>query len=98
MSKNKILALVKKNEEILHEKYKVKALYLFGSTARGQATRQSDIDILVEFSSHGVGFFDFVNLKTFLEKLLKARVDLVTRDAIKQEMRAGIEKDLIRAA
>jgi predicted nucleotidyltransferase len=91
----KILQRYKKE---LTEKYSVKALYVFGSVARGEARKSSDIDLLVEFGSHSVSLFDFVDLKLFLESILKVQVDLVTRAGIKQRMAERIEKDSVRVA
>lgn len=66
---------------------------LFGSYARIEQIRESDIDILVEFSS-SVGF-EFVDLAIELEQLLNQRVDLVSRKGVKADMLPYIEKDLI---
>jgi uncharacterized protein len=82
----------------LKAEFHVAALYVFGSTSRGQASKKSDIDIIVEFSNPDVGLFELVGLKDFLEEVLGARVDLVTRDAIKKSMLAEIERESIRVA
>jgi uncharacterized protein len=89
---------IQANLSVLREKFSVKALYVFGSHATGLATKKSDIDILVEFSSDEIGLFEFVDLKFFLESILKKKVDLVTRDAIHKQMITKIEKDSIRVA
>lgn len=66
---------------------------LFGSYARIEQIRESDIDILVEFSSsYG---FEFVDLAIELEQLLNQMVDLVSRKGVKADMLPYIEKDLI---
>ena len=79
------------------DRYKVKSLALFGSVARDQARVDSDIDILVEFSEL-VGIFEFLDLKEYLEKILGARVDLVTEPALKKQLRAQILKEAVHAA
>lgn len=66
---------------------------LFGSYARIEQIRESDIDILVEFSS-SFGF-EFVDLAIELEQLLNQMVDLVSRKGVKADMLPYIEKDLI---
>jgi len=98
MRKQKILSILKKHAEKLRENFKVKSLYLFGSIARDEATSRSDVDILVDFSSKEIGFFELLELKDYLESILKAKVDLVTRDAVKEWMLASVEKDAVRAA
>ncbi len=55
---------------------------LFGSAARGEAKKSSDIDILVKLKK-GKSLFDFVGLKLELEEKLGKKVDLVEYAAIK---------------
>ena len=75
----------------------VKALALFGSLARDEARPDSDVDLLVEFD--GEPTFDrFMELKFFLEDLLRRRVDLVTRAALKPRMRLSVEREAVRVA
>lgn len=55
---------------------------LFGSFARGQATPNSDIDILVEFEPGKKDFDTFMGLAFYLEQLLGRPVDLVTTESL----------------
>ncbi len=55
---------------------------LFGSFARGAQRIGSDVDLLVEFS-RPIGFIRFIQLENRLSELLGAKVDLVTRSALK---------------
>ena len=55
---------------------------LFGSFARGQQTRESDIDILVEFEEGRKSFDNFISLAFFLEELLGRKVDLITPESL----------------
>jgi hypothetical protein len=75
----------------------VKSLALFGSVARNEAGPGSDVDLLVEFSQP-VGIFEFLDLQEYLERILGRRVDLVTPDALKRQMREQILKEAVRAA
>ncbi len=71
---------------------------LFGSLARGEATEESDIDLLVEFSKP-IGLLRFVALKRLLGEVVLGRpVDLVTPKALKPQLRDWILKEAIRAA
>ena len=65
---------------------------LFGSTARGEDKKRSDIDILVKLEK-GKSLFDFVGLKLELEKKLGKKVDLVTYRAIKPRLKDIILRD-----
>lgn len=65
---------------------------LFGSVARGEATEDSDIDILVEFGDNG-SLFGFLRLKTKLQDILHKEVDLVTYKALRSELKQQILQD-----
>lgn len=75
----------------------VKDLWLFGSAARAELKASSDIDILVDFAVP-VTLFDFARLRRRLEALLGRPVDLVTRDALKPQLRERILREAVRAA
>jgi predicted nucleotidyltransferase len=75
----------------------VASLALFGSVARNEAEGDSDVDILVSFD-RPVGFFHFLEVKDYLETVLKTRVDLVTEDALKKQLRERILAEAVRAA
>ena len=80
-------------KEFLRNVFHVKAIGLFGSYARGDATEKSDLDIIVEFDAP-IGFA-FVDLALHLEKTLGMRVDVVSKNAIKPRMMRSIEQELI---
>lgn len=94
MNKEDIKNKLNKNKALLQDKYHIKKLGLFGSVARGEQKKQSDIDILVEFSEP-IGFFDFIRLENFLSELLDGKVDLVSKKSVKPFLQKYIQKDLI---
>ena len=56
----------------------VKRAYLFGSCSRGEETKNSDVDILVDLDkSKPIGLFQYVTMKLDLQDLLHREVDLV---------------------
>ncbi|TAE90892.1 MAG: nucleotidyltransferase [Runella slithyformis] len=67
--------------------------YLFGSYVRGEATEDSDIDLLVEldYSQH-IGLH-FVQMIFDLEDMLKRKVDLVPEDSVSKYVRPYIEAE-----
>jgi uncharacterized protein len=65
---------------------------LFGSAARGESGKRSDIDILVKLKK-GKSLFDFAGLKIDLEERLGKKVDLVTYNSIKPHLKKYILKD-----
>lgn len=64
-------------------------LAIFGSTARGEITKNSDIDILVDFDAKK-GLFGFLDLKFYLEEILKCEVDLVSKGALHPALKKRI--------
>lgn len=54
---------------------------LFGSSIRGEAKAESDIDILVELEE-GKSLLDFIGLEIELEEVLQRKVDLLAYDSI----------------
>lgn len=61
----------------------VNRAYLFGSYSRGEQTKNSDIDILVDLDkSQPMGLFQYVTMKLDLLDLLHREVDLVERDEL----------------
>jgi predicted nucleotidyltransferase len=75
----------------------VKELWLFGSAAHEELTAGSDVDILVDFVGP-VTVFEFARLRRRLESLLGRSVDLVTRDALKPQLREQILREAVRVA
>ncbi len=66
----------------LKKEYHVDSLELFGSRLRGDNRPESDVDILVSFSSTP-SLLEFVRLKNYLSEILGLKVDLVMRDALR---------------
>jgi len=64
-------------------------LAIFGSTARNEATKGSDIDILVDFDAKK-GLFVFADLKFYLEDILDCDVDLVSTRALHPALKKRI--------
>ncbi len=74
-------------------KNSVSMLGVFGSIARGEETKDSDIDLLVEFSGTQ-GLLTVIKLERELEKILGRKIDLVTKKSISPYLRKIILKDL----
>lgn len=67
---------------------------LFGSVARNDGTRESDIDLLVEFGCP-TGFFALCRLQRALEEALGKKVDLVTFNALHPLLRDRVMADAV---
>ncbi len=68
----------------------VKRAAIFGSFARGEAQKNSDIDLLIEFKGKNKSLFDLVALKLKLEEKLGRHVDVVTYNSLHPLLRARI--------
>ncbi len=79
---DEIRKILSRYKSIFAKKFKVKEIAIFGSYVRDENKKNSDIDILVEFSEP-IGFFDFIDLEEYLKKLLGVKVDLVSKKALK---------------
>ncbi|MCZ7399474.1 MAG: nucleotidyltransferase family protein [Candidatus Methanoperedens sp.] len=84
-----ILTKLEENKATI-KKYGVKRIGLFGSYLRKEQKPTSDIDILVEFEKGKTTFDNYMDLKFFLEDLFKCKVDLVTHEAIKPDLKPYI--------
>lgn len=82
VTRDVLLLQLKDAKARLAKGYRIRSLGLFGSYARGTASRRSDIDILVSFNETPT-LFAFVRLKHELERALGRRVDLVMREALR---------------
>jgi predicted nucleotidyltransferase len=93
LDKNVLEARLKEYKPILEERFSVKKIGVFGSYARNQQSEDSDIDIIVEFS-RPVGF-QFIDLKLYLEEIFNQKVDLVTPNALKPQIKEQILKEVL---
>ena len=70
----------------------VSGLRVFGSVARGEATRTSDIDLLVDLES-GRTLVDLIGFKHDAERILGRSVDVTTRSMLKPRVRRRALRD-----
>jgi predicted nucleotidyltransferase len=92
--RSEILDLLASRKEELARRFGVRGLALFGSTVRGEARTDSDVDILVTFEGPATSERYF-GVQFYLEDLLGRPVDLVTDKALRPELRPYIEREAI---
>lgn len=74
----------------------VRKAYIFGSYARNEASKDSDLDILVDIDSNeNVSLFEFGRMLEDLKELLKVNIDLVAEDGLSKHIKPFIDKDKI---
>lgn len=77
----------------LIEKFHVSSIGLFGSVVREDFSSLSDIDIIVDFN-RPIGI-EFVDLADYLEKKLEKRIDLVSKNGIRQKYYQQIQPEIV---
>ena len=83
MNGQEILAKLRENEAELRSRGVTHAA-LFGSRARGEATADSDTDIMIEIDPDApVGVYEYVRIKEYIASLFEGRVDVVDREGLK---------------
>lgn len=86
--------ILKQHKKELAEKYRVKEIGIFGSYARGEQKKRSDVDILVEFEEVP-DLFKFLELERYLEELFGLRVDLVRKKALREELKDTVLSEVV---
>lgn len=88
------MQLLAEHKSTLANRFGVVRLALFGSVARGVASQESDVDILVAFDGPATSQRYF-GVQFYLEDLLGRSVDLVTEKALRPELRPHVEMEAI---
>lgn len=94
MQQNRIIDTLREIKDDVRKKYKAVLRGIFGSCARGDAGENSDIDILVEFQKSAT-LLDLAGLGNFLEEKLNRKVDLVSQNAVREEIRPNLYSEII---
>lgn len=74
----------------------VQHLYLFGSTARGDAGAESDVDLFFDYEKGKLGLFRLMDVKERASDILGRKADIMTRDSLHKVLRARIEASAVR--
>jgi len=93
MSLAEIKQIILAHKENFQKKYHLKEIGIFGSYVRNEQTPKSDLDILVDFSQP-ISLFEFLDMEEELEALLRVKVDLVSRKALKPYIGEHILKEV----
>jgi predicted nucleotidyltransferase len=94
MNNKEIEKITNKIIPVLKE-YRVTKAGIFGSYARGEQKKKSDIDILIKIHNDA-SLMTLIGLKMELEKIIKRKVDLVEYECIRKELKRQILNDEIR--
>ena len=87
--------LLSQNKAELGRRFNVGEMAVFGSYARNEQNKESDIDILVDFKEP-IGLLRFIELENYLSDLLGVKVEVVTRKALKPRIGKYILQELVK--
>ena len=93
LTKDDIVGSIQGSGETLSS-FGVTSIGLFGAFVRGQATPESDLDILVEFDPAKKTYDNFIETCFFLEELFNRKVELVTTDSLSPYIKPYIMKEV----
>ena len=90
MNITEIKEILEKNNTYIKGSFYVNEIGIFGSFIRGEQKNRSDVDILITFKKGHKDFFNYMRLKSCIEKLLGREVDLVIKKSLKPRLKHRI--------
>ncbi len=97
MNRQDIIDRLRENEAALKARGVTHAA-LFGSRARGEERRDSDIDIMIDIDPEApVGVWEYAGIKRYIASLFEGSVDVIDRGALKPYVRPPAEGDAMYA-
>ena len=95
MQRDEAIAKLKQHEAELR-RLGVEHLYLFGSTARGEAREDSDVDLFFDYERGKLGLFELMDVKEEAARILGRKADIMTRDSLHKVLRSRIEASALQ--
>ncbi|QWR77612.1 nucleotidyltransferase family protein [Candidatus Magnetomonas plexicatena] len=92
---NEIIDILKEHRSILVDKYGIVEIAVFGSYVRNEQKRGSDIDIVVQLKRETKTLDNLIGLTSYLQKKLRAKVDIVLRDGLKETLKKYILQEAV---
>ena len=92
-TKTEIIRKLKELKPALYKDYSVKEIGIFGSFSDETNTENSDIDIIVDLENP-IGW-KILTLELYFEKIFGCKIDLVTKNALKEQINDRILKQVV---
>ncbi len=94
MIESELLKKLSDTKDVLNEQFGISKFALFGSYARGEATENSDVDIVI-LEMHKKDLSQRLGAKAYLEKVLHKKIDIGYFDSMKTFIKNRIQKNFI---
>jgi uncharacterized protein len=94
MERDTAIATLRAHEAEL-KRLGVQHLFLFGSTARGDARPDSDVDLFFDYPRGKFGLYELMDVKEAAARILGRQTDIMTRDSIHKALRQRIEAEAV---
>jgi len=94
-TKDDLLKYLLDKKAFLRERFGVTRIGVFGGFAREEQTKQSDIDLVVEFEKGKKNLHTFLQVKRLLESELSRKVDLGFVHSLRPAVRENIKENII---
>jgi predicted nucleotidyltransferase len=95
MERDEAIRTLQQHEADL-KRLRVEHLYMFGSTARGEANYDSDVDLFFDYQKGKLGVYELMDVKEYAANILGRKTDIMTRDSLHKTLREAIEATAVR--
>ena len=95
MTREDAIAILKEHETELRQ-LGVEHLYLFGSTARGEAREDSDVDLFFDHPEGSLGLYQLMDVKDTAARILGRKTEIMTRRSLHPVLRERIEASALQ--
>jgi predicted nucleotidyltransferase len=95
MERDQAIARLKEHEAELRQ-LGIEHLYLFGSTARGEAREDSDVDLFFDHPVGSIGLYELMDVKETASRILGRKADIMTRRSLHRVLRDRIEASALQ--
>jgi predicted nucleotidyltransferase len=95
MERDEAISLLQQHEADL-KRLGVEHLYMFGSTARGEAGPDSDVDLFFDYQKGKLGAYELMDVKEYASGILGRKIDIMMRDSLHKTLREAMEATAVR--
>jgi len=95
MTRDEAISRLKRHEPGF-KRLGIEHLYLFGSTARGEARENSDVDLFFDHPEGSLGLFQLMDIKEAAARVLGCKSDVMTRRSLHPALKQGIEASAVQ--